>query len=85
MIVEIFCSASENEFDKVKKWLIPSLLLQKNIKKINLTIINYKGKGTVYKGTSSIGIVSIHEVSGKRQLGFGEAHNLAYDRVKPKD
>lgn len=83
--IDIFCAVSEGEIGKVKSWLIPSLAKQLNIGKINLTLINFTGKGNIYDGESEIGIVSIKETRGNRQFGFGESHNIAFDKVKPKD
>ncbi|PIZ00655.1 hypothetical protein COY62_01440 [bacterium (Candidatus Howlettbacteria) CG_4_10_14_0_8_um_filter_40_9] len=83
--VDIFCAVSRGEIGKVKSWLIPSLAKQLNIGKINLTLINFTGKGSVYDGESEVGKVSIKEIRGNRQFGFGESHNFAFKTVKPKN
>lgn len=83
--IDIFCAVSKGEIKKVKSWLIPSLTKQLNIGKINLTLINFTGKGNVYDGESEIGKVSIKEIRGDRQFGFGESHNFAFDKMKPRD
>lgn len=84
-MITIFCSISKNEVKKVESWLIPSLQKQKNITSIELYLINYTGKGKLYTGKAELGIVKITEIKSEKSLGFGEAHNFAFNEITPKD
>ena len=81
--IDIFCSASKNEIEKIEAWLIPSLLNQRHIDNICLYIINYTGIGNIYSGKSQIQNVSIKEINKNKSCGFGEAHNFAFSLIKP--
>ncbi|PIP31004.1 hypothetical protein COX25_01695 [bacterium (Candidatus Howlettbacteria) CG23_combo_of_CG06-09_8_20_14_all_37_9] len=81
--IDVFCSVSSREIEEVISLLIPSLGTQIDVEKINLTLINYNGKGRIYNGKSKVGIVSIREISKNKQLGFGEAHNFAFQTISP--
>jgi GT2 family glycosyltransferase len=81
----LFCSIAENEVKKVKKWLIPSLIRQDIDSDILLYLINYTGKGVIYRGKKNIKNIQIREINNKKQLGFGEAHNFAFKYAEPND
>ncbi len=85
-VVNISCSVSNREIDKVSKWLIPSLIKQKEIKKINLYLFNYDGtKDLVYNGPSQVDNISIKEFNKFEQCGFGESHNFVFKEINPSD
>ncbi len=68
----------------VESWLIPSLMLQKKISRIDLYLINYTGNNELlYAGEAQRGIVQVHEINKGKACGFGEAHNFAYATVDP--
>ncbi|MFA5993666.1 MAG: glycosyltransferase [Parcubacteria group bacterium] len=81
---DVFCSVATKEIKTVIEWLIPSLEKQKNVKKINLFLINYTGKNRIYAGPNESGMVNIEEINSGKELGFGEAHNFAFNEIKPK-
>ena len=83
-MITIFCSISQEELKKTVSWLIPSLERQQGISKIDLVLINYSGKGTVYNEIAERGIVTVKEINNGTSLGFGEAHNFAFSNIKPK-
>jgi len=81
--IDVFCSVSGSEIKDVNAWLVPSLENQRGVARINLCLINYTGKGSIYDGKNSTGKVSIREICKGKQLGFGESHNFAFEAVKP--
>jgi GT2 family glycosyltransferase len=82
--IYVFCSVSNREISNVESWLIPSLMLQKNIAGIELYLINYTGRDEkIYTGPRERGIVAITEINKGSACGFGEAHNFAFNSVKP--
>lgn len=84
--INVFCSVSDSEIDKVKAWIIPSLIRQKNINKAFLYLIQYTGTNNyIYDGPNEIGNVIIKEINKGKPCGFGEAHNFAFNLVKPND
>lgn len=83
-MINVFCSVSAREIQKLEAWLIPSLVNQRPAIEISLTLVNYSGTGRVYDGPSRIGTVEIVELSD-RPFGFGEAHNFAFFRLRPED
>ncbi len=83
--ITVFCSVSADEIENVRTWLIPSLNRQKNINEINLYFINYTGNGIIWDGDTRIGKVVIKEISDEKQMGFGESHNFAFEKIKPTD
>lgn len=85
-VVNVFCSVSSKEIEKVKAWLIPSLARQKNVDKIFLYLLNYRGKGRVYKGERNFRTsLFIKELSNAKPLGFGETFNHMFAAIRPKD
>lgn len=84
--MHIFCSLSYKEKDQVEKWLIPSLLRQKKIRNLYVSVINYSGHKKIFSHKSSVGDVTVNEVKNtKGEMGFGEAHNYLFSKVRPKD
>jgi hypothetical protein len=83
--IDVFCSGSKREKDEIENFLIPSLLKQEYEGNINLTLINYNKGESFYDGPRKISNLTINEVSPKKQLGFGAAHNYAFRKVKPED
>jgi GT2 family glycosyltransferase len=82
--VPVFCSVSNREMSDVESWLIPSLMLQKKISRIELYLVNYIGTDErIYTGDRQRGIVFISEINKRSACGFGEAHNYAFNTVKP--
>lgn len=82
--VTVFCSFSNRELTDIESWLLPSLMLQKNIAMIDLYLVNYTGRdANIYAGPSRRGIVSITELNPKHPCGFGEAHNFAFKSINP--
>ena len=84
-MLTVFCSISEKEIKQATAWLIPSLEKQKNIDEINLYLINYSGTNSLGFTKKNHGIVSIEEISNKKKMGFGEAHNFAFKKLLPKN
>ncbi len=82
--INIFCSASSKEVEKLRAWLIPSLCNQKMAPEICLYIVNYTGVGKIYDGPARVGNLRIEELNKGVACGFGEAHNFAYSKVEPK-
>ncbi len=84
--INVFCSVSDREINKVKVWIIPSLIRQKNINQVILYLVQYTGINSyIYDGPNEMGNVIIKEINKLKQCGFGEAHNYAFNLVKPKD
>lgn len=83
--VPVFCSASQNEIVNINRWLIPSLTRQNKIASIKLFIVNYSGKGKVYNGKGHVEKVEVQEIVPEKSVGFGEAHNFAFEKVRPED
>src|SRR3990170_5406183 len=82
--IDVFSAVSEGEIKTVIAWLIPSLQKQENVDRVNFYLINYTGKGKIYKGPEKVGKVFIKEIKSNKNLGFGESHNFAFKRMKPK-
>jgi len=86
-MINIFCAVSKNELHELEGLVIPSLSNQVGISEINLTLINYSGLGKIFKKVIKRGkcTVKIDEISKKKNCGFGESHNFAFNTFKPKD
>lgn len=81
--ITIFCSVSNREIDKVNNLLINSLLAQKGLDEIYLYLVNYTGQGEIFKGAREQGNIKIKEICNGKSLGFGEAHNFAFNQIEP--
>lgn len=84
-VINIFCSASSRESEKLRAWLIPSLCNQRRVPEICLYLVNYTGRGKIYDGPARLGSLRIEELSKGEPCGFGEAHNFAYSETGPED
>jgi GT2 family glycosyltransferase len=84
--ITIFCSISEKRISEVKKLLIPSILKQSFEGRILLYLTNYVGDNSpLLKDLHSFDRLKIEELQPSKSLGFGEAHNYAFNEVKPKE
>jgi GT2 family glycosyltransferase len=85
MIINVFCSASAKEIKNVRAWLLPSLEKQTFEGNINLYIINYNSDSGIVKfDINKNDRLKIFELSPPNRVGFGEAHNFAFDNVNPE-
>ncbi len=82
--INISCSCSFKDLNKVENWLIPSLINQNKLKHINLFLINYAENKKLFTKKINSNKINVIELYFKK-VGFGEAHNLVFKYVKPKE
>lgn len=82
--INISCSCTNKDLKKIKNWLIPSLINQNKIKHINLFLINYAENKKLFSNKIKSKKINVIELYFKK-AGFGEAHNLFFEYVKPKE
>ncbi|KKP43144.1 MAG: glycosyltransferase-like protein [candidate division WS6 bacterium GW2011_GWC1_33_20] len=85
--INLFCSISKGRIEEVNKVLIPSIVKQKGVGTIILTLINYKADREINREdfVSNNTNLEIRIVNPDKPLGFGESHNLAFQKVTPED
>ena len=83
--INIFCSISKSRLNEINHLLIPSLLKQLSDYRIALTFINYKADNTVKKDDIDNNGLEVNILNPSSPLGFGESHNYAFRKIKPKD
>lgn len=84
-VLNVFCSISRGRLDEVNNLLIPSLEKQTTDYVINLYLINYTGDSTIKKSDVNRSDLNYYILNPDKPLGFGEAHNYAFQVTKPKD
>lgn len=82
--INIFCSVSKTRLGEVNNLLIPSLEKQNIKKKIHLFLVDYTGTGDFSKTDIQHNSLDIDILIPNRSLGFGESHNFAFSKVRPK-
>lgn len=82
--INISCSCSIDDLNKIKNWLIPSLINQNKIQHINLFLINYLEDKKLFPKKIKSKKIDVFEIYFKK-VGFGEAHNLVFKYKKPKE
>ena len=85
--ITVFCSASSREMLRVCSLLVPSLSRQNFFENIDLYLVNYAGVGKLEFSSEFVCIspkLTIRELTPGKALGFGEAHNFAFESVRPE-
>lgn len=82
--LKIFCSISKNSLEDVNRTLLPSLFVQRNCPKLEIFLINYLADNEIaYKDLVKGKNISISILEPDKPLGFGAAHNYAFQKTKP--
>lgn len=84
-IINIFCSISSNRLKEVNRLLIPSLEKQAINYPIHLSLIEYTGTKTFSRKDIIGNNLKLNILYPSKPLGFGEAHNYAFNKISPKN
>lgn len=84
--LNIFCSISKGRISEVKDVLIPSIEEQNTDMKRNLYLINYTARRDIQlKEFNNSKKINLQILNPTKPLGFGDSHNFAFKKVKPKN
>lgn len=83
--IHLFCSVSLNQIEEINQVLIPSIINQKCVQNIELTLINYNADNKIKPDKiSNREILKINILNPSNPVGFGEAFNFAFKKIKPE-